>query len=482
MTWWDRLLRWEESHRFAVDASGAAVLWLVMGTIAVDLSAAPAAAHNGTRLAAAAMIAPLAWRRTRPVVSAVAVYTAALVHMLAGLPLIFPADLVVLVALYSLTVHGPRWAYRVGFGGAVVGTLLMTVLLGVHGAFYWPAAVVMSVVVGSMFLAVFAFGLVRRSRREHLEALVDRAERLEVERDQQAVIGAATERARIAREMHDIVAHSLSVMIAQADGGRYAAAADPAAATRALGTIAETGRAALTDMRRLLGVLRADAGTSRPGGTAADGPSPAGTAEPGPAGAAALVTTPQPAVDDLETLVAQMRVSGMRASLVRLGTPRHLPPGAGLTVYRIAQESLTNVLKHAGPDPSVTVMLQWLPRAVTLEVSDDGRGAAADSDGLGQGLVGMRERAAMFGGTVTAGPRPGGGYRVRVQLPTPSSASTGPAPATRATAAPPAPAPARSTTTDDAAAPAPRPPAPQPSAAARSGATAAPAPTEGHPA
>jgi signal transduction histidine kinase len=275
------------------------------------------------------------------------------------------------------------------------------------------------------------------------------------------------------------------VMIAQTDGGRYAAAADPAAATRALGTIAETGRAALTDMRRLLGVLRADAGTSRPGGTAADGaPSPAGAPGTAPADAAALVTTPQPAVDDLETLVAQMRASGMRASLVRLGTPRHLPPGAGLTVYRIAQESLTNVLKHAGPDPSVTVMLQWLPRAVTLEVSDDGRGAAADSDGLGQGLVGMRERAAMFGGTLTAGPRPGGGYRVRAQLPTPSSASAGPtAPATPATAAPPTPAPARTTTTtDDAAAPAPRPPAPQPSAAARSGATAAPAPTEGHPA
>jgi signal transduction histidine kinase len=103
-----------------------------------------------------------------------------------------------------------------------------------------------------------------------------------------------------------------------------------------------------------------------------------------------------------------------------MGEPRNLPPGAGLTVYRIAQESLTNVLKHAGPDPKVTVLVQWLPDAIVVEVSDDGRGASAGSDGFGQGLLGMRERATMFGGTVTAGPRPGGGFRVRAQLPTPT--------------------------------------------------------------
>ena len=106
--------------------------------------------------------------------------------------------------------------------------------------------------------------------------------------------------------------------------------------------------------------------------------------------------------------------------------PRTLPPGAGLTVYRIAQEALTNVLKHAGPDPVVTVLVQWLPDAIVVEVSDDGRGASADSDGLGQGLLGMRERATMFGGTVTAGPRPGGGFRVRARLPTPGDHATPP--------------------------------------------------------
>jgi len=126
-----------------------------------------------------------------------------------------------------------------------------------------------------------------------------------------------------------------------------------------------------------------------------------------------------PAADDIAELVEQLRSAGLRVTLIRLGEARNLPPGAGLTLYRVAQESLTNVLKHAGPDPEATVVLQWLPETVVLEVSDDGRGAAAGSDGLGQGLLGMRERTAMFGGSVTAGPRPGGGFRVRATLPSP---------------------------------------------------------------
>jgi len=244
--------------------------------------------------------------------------------------------------------------------------------------------------------------------------LVDRARRLETERDQQAQIATAAERTRIAREMHDIVAHSLSVIIAQADGGRYAAEAAPEAAVRSLTTIGETGRAALADMRRLLGVLRP--------------PGPPTTTHPHPSPAVVVAATgppppgdlvPQPAVADLERLVDQVRASGCRISLVRLGTPRTLPPGTGLTLFRICQESLTNVLKHAGPAATATVLLQWAPDAVVLEVADDGRGAAAPSDGGGQGLVGMRERAVMLGGTIAVGPRPGGGYRVRVQIPVP---------------------------------------------------------------
>ncbi|WNB86298.1 histidine kinase dimerization/phosphoacceptor domain-containing protein [Cellulomonas sp. ATA003] len=188
--------------------------------------------------------------------------------------------------------------------------MLAAVISGLTGYYDIVAAAGIAMFAGVTVVAVWASGLAKRARRETLLAWRDRAERLEVERDQQARIATAAERARIAREMHDIVAHSLSVVVAQADGGRYAAQADPDAAGRALGTIAETGRAALADMRRLLGVLRTD-----DDGDADDG------------GAAVLV--PQPADQDVERLVETMRDSGMTVSLVRMGTPGPCRPAPG---------------------------------------------------------------------------------------------------------------------------------------------------------
>ncbi|WP_315097865.1 sensor histidine kinase [uncultured Cellulomonas sp.] len=415
MTSWERLRRWKDENLFLVDAVGTAVLVLVMAVTSTDImsSSANAMRSFASPLLSVAVVAPLAWRRVNPAASAAGVYTAALLQLAFFSPLVVPADLAVLIALYSVTVHGPRWAHRV----AIVGALVGSVLLGgaMNGWYNAPGAVSTALFTGVLALSVWAFGLVRRSRRETIAALMDRARQLEIERDQQSQIATAAERARIAREMHDIVAHSLTVMIAQADGGRYAAEADPPAATRALGTIAETGRAALTDMRRLLGVLRGGTGREPEPGARTELTGPGGLAPAPSAG-----VSPQPAESDIGALVDQVRASGLRASLVRMGEPRNLPPGAGLTVYRIAQEALTNVLKHAGPDPLVTVLVQWLPDSIVLEVSDDGRGASADADGLGQGLVGMRERATMFGGTVAAGPRPGGGFRVRARLPTPA--------------------------------------------------------------
>jgi len=420
MTWWERLTRWEERHQLPIDLSAT----LLTGLVVVPLAASMApnwglSSYGGAVLALAAWL-PLGWRRRNPVASVVAVYVACLLHLLIGVPLVMPSDLAVLVALYSVTVHGPRWAHLTAMGSALVGNLAMVSGLLLQSWTGSAAEVAMSGIALWLFAsvtaaAVWAFGLVRRSRRVTIAALRDRAERLEVERDQQARIATAAERTRIAREMHDIVAHSLSVVVAQADGGRYAAAADPEAATRALGTIAETGRAALADMRRLLGVLREPERV--PGA-----PAPAGALAPGTAAAGAAPYTPQPAEHDLESLVEQVRSSGVRASLVRMGTPRRLPPGIGLTVYRICQEALTNVLKHGGPDVTVTVLAQWQPAALVLEITDDGRGAAADSDGAGQGLLGMRERATMVGGTLSAGPRPGGGFRVHAELPLPPGA------------------------------------------------------------
>lgn len=420
MTWWERLQTWEERHQLGIDATVTVLTGLVM----IPLGAGVATGWDRTPVAGVVLSAlvwlPLAWRRRNPVASVIAVYAAGLLHILLGMPTLMPADLAVLVALYSVTVHGPRWAHWTAIASAVVGALVMSVaLMATVGYRNAPelAATMMALWVFCCACAVaaWAFGLMRRSRREMITTLRDRAERLEVERDQQAQIATAAERTRIAREMHDIVAHSLSVVVAQADGGRYAAAADPDAATRALTTIAETGRAALADMRRLLGVLRDPA---------------AGGAAPG---TGATPYTPQPAEQDLESLVEQVRGSGARVSLVRMGTARRLPPGIGLTVYRICQEALTNVLKHAGPAPAVTVLVQWQPSALVLQVDDDGRGAAADSDGAGHGLLGMRERAAMVGGALTAAPRPGGGFRVRVELPLPPGApeldAAAPAPA-----------------------------------------------------
>ncbi len=236
-------------------------------------------------------------------------------------------------------------------------------------------------------VGVFAWWRLRvgRIRIEELEAALGRD--VEAER----AIAAAAERARIAREMHDVVAHTLSVVVAQADGGRFAASTDPEAAGNTLGTIAEVGRSALSEMRALLGLLRDSDEDAALG--------------------------PQPSLDDVPTLVAATRAGGLDVSFVTTGTPRPLPIGAGLAVYRIAQEALTNVLKHAGPKPRAFVQLTWEDSAVVLTVSDDGRGAAARDDGDGHGLAGMRERAAVFGGTLSAGPRAGGGYLVRATLP-----------------------------------------------------------------
>ena len=408
MNWYDALGKWSDDHRRIVDLVATVVVAFLTVPMTVLLSSDGAIwgdTDPGAFLVAVLallVVAPLAVRRTRPVVSVVLVYGAALLHMLLGIPALIPVDFAILVALFSVTVYGPRWAHRTAMGAGLGGCVVFGIIIGATERDFVAAVIFTLVFVGSTFLTTWAFGLVRRGRRETINALRDRALRLEIERDQHAMLATAAERSRIAREMHDIVAHSLSVMIAQADGGRYAAATDLDAASRTLGTIAETGRAALADMRRLLGVLRTDPGDAQ-----------------GQTTGTSTTLLPQPAAEDIETLVAQVRASGTRASLVRMGTPRTLPPGTGLTLYRVCQEALTNILKHAGPDPAVTILLTWARTSVRLEVDDDGRGASAATESPGHGLVGMRERAAMFGGTFAAGPRPGGGYRVVLELPLP---------------------------------------------------------------
>ena len=334
-------------------------------------SETPVAPTSEEILVSLALIAPLPFGPRAPVAVFASVMATCLVQ-LAITDNVLMADLAPLVALYYLIVYGPSRLAPIGVGLTVAGAVGMSALAsfpGVLDGFLVGAAVVIAYVLLAALLADR-----RVNRRDRLAAL-------EVERDQQAELGAARERARIARELHDVVAHSLAVMVAQADGGRYAAPEEPEAAGRALTQISETGRDALDQMRRLLGVLLA-----------------------GEQGA------------DLPGLVRRLAGAGLPVVLEVDGPPRELTPDVQSCIHRVAQEALTNVLRHAQSPQRVEVALRYLDREVELTVRDDGDGVST-GDGQGQGLAGMRERVALHGGTVRTGPRPGGGYEVRACLP-----------------------------------------------------------------
>jgi signal transduction histidine kinase len=376
-------------------------------------------------LLSVALSAPVAWRRAAPELSAGVVFGLAVLHVLSPNLLPLLADAAVLVAIYSLTAHGePVWARSAGLLAGLALSVAAVARWSLLPGLVFGASLSRSVenVRGLLALLVFeggflamtavlawGFGLLRRSQLARLGTLRDRARLVEVERDQQARLTTQSERARIARELHDVVAHSLAVMITQADGGRYAAASRPEAATEALDTIADTGRRALAEMRRLVGVLRDDA-----------------SGQPD-------ATSPQPGLDDVAGLVERVRAGGLAVTLESQGEPVQLPSGLGLAAFRIVQEGLTNVLGHAGPEVTARVCLWWSPSALTVDVVDDGRGAGAPtvSDGAGHGLLGMRERAGVYGGVVQAGPMPGGGWGVRAVLPLVEPAVDAPAPARR---------------------------------------------------
>ena len=233
-----------------------------------------------------------------------------------------------------------------------------------------------------------------RQRRALLISLQEKAARLEFERDQEGRLGAAAERARIAREMHDIVAHNLSVMIALADGATYAMDASPERAIEATRRVSSTGREALVEMRRLLGVLR-DQSTEHP-------------------------LAPQPGLDRLDELLARVHAAGIPVTMEMDGDPHALPDGVQLTVFRVAQEALTNTLKHAARPTRAHLALRCSAGQVDLEVTDSGDRELprrrSQVSGGGNGLRGMRERVAVYGGKLDAGPDPRGGWRVHLRL------------------------------------------------------------------
>nr|WSX50546.1 sensor histidine kinase [Streptomyces sp. NBC_00974] len=309
-------------------------------------------------------------------------------------------DVAMFVILFTVAASDvPRWVSRTALGWGFAAAPLYFVRFGVDKGTTGFQTLAYSLFMIVPFVLAWVMGDSLRTRRAYYAQLVERNQRLEKERAAQAQVAVAAERARIARELHDVVAHNVSVMVVQADGAAYVLDAAPEQAKEALQTISGTGRLALAEMRRLLGVLR--------------------TGEP----QESEDYVPQPDVEQIDVLVEQVRAAGLAVDFEVEGTPRKLPSGLELTAYRIVQEALTNARKHAGPDAKASVRLVYFDDGLGLLVEDDGRGAAHElyedggADGAGHGLIGMRERIGMVGGTLDAGPRPGGGFRISALLP-----------------------------------------------------------------
>ncbi|MFC0555704.1 sensor histidine kinase [Planotetraspora thailandica] len=336
---------------------------------------------------------PLAWRRAYPLGVNVAIGAAAAAYGATALPdLVTPVPLAGVVAIYSMAAWcGRRVSMIVG-----VFTAISVVVIAVVPA---TDSDFLDFSFATLLLGgAWVLGDSARVRRLHTAGLEARAAWLARERDFEARRAVTAERARIARELHDVVAHHVSMMVIQAEAGPVAAEHDVPGAVRAFDTIAGTGRQALVEMRRLLSVLRKET----------DGHEPS--------------LVPQPGVAQLPGLVERVRQAGLAATLDVEGEPVPLSAGVELSAYRIVQEALTNAVKHAGKVP-VRVHVRYGGQDLRIEVRDDGPASGAmptggrPHGGNGHGLIGMRERAHLFGGELTAGPDPDGGFTVRARLP-----------------------------------------------------------------
>ena len=338
----------------------------------------------------AAQSLPLVWRRRYPLAVSLVTGLATAAYGLAPYPdLAMPIPLGGVIGIYSVAAWGSRRAALLS--GAIAAAVLVVVLsLPRTDADLVDAAFVSFSLAGAWLLGDRA-----RVQRALAAQLAERAVRLERERAGEAQRAVASERARIARELHDVVAHHVSMMVVQAEAGPVGVEGDPARAAGAFEAIAATGRQALVEMRRLLGVLRGD-------------------------GDQAPSLAPQPGLADVGSLVEQVGRAGLRVELVVEGPEAPLPAGVDLSAYRIVQEALTNAVKHAGPGRA-RVLVRYGEHDLEVQVRDEGGAGPAlarpEGGRAGQGLVGMRERVNLFGGELRAGPGPGGGFTVDARLP-----------------------------------------------------------------
>lgn len=365
----------------------ALVLTFAVGSVVEALVAKHAHPHAFVAVIALGWSVPFLARRRYPLWAPLTACTAIVTLGLAtpeqtinALTMPFVAAL---AAAVSFGLIGDRRASIAGLA-ALVATAAVVAFQSAtpYADFFWTTLI--------LALAWF-FGAALGTRTEQARELRERVEFVEREQSFAAERAVAEERARIARELHDVVAHSVSVMVVQASGVRRLLGAGQERERDALLAVEQVGRQALTEMRRMLGVMRS--GDELP---------------------AALA--PQPGLDHLDRLIAQVEEAGLPVTLRVEGERPALSPGVDLSVYRIVQEGLTNTLKHA-KGAHAEVVIRYVDSAVELEIADDGPGPTAAADGIGHGLLGMRERVAFYGGTLDAGPREGGGFVLRAQLP-----------------------------------------------------------------
>ncbi|WP_136089705.1 sensor histidine kinase [Auritidibacter ignavus] len=456
--------RFSTNHPMAYDAIDAGLIWLVLVFPSNVLPVSdpsfwqlwywpPALPLEGigvyTLILATLHMATWVIRRRAPVFAAGVVVVLGLIQLALG-PMLIPSMVIIPMMVYNLAKNAPRWASLAGlitgvlaaiaYGLRVIYSLEHYVLTADHPALQTPltaeeraiqldftsttgdyylypapgtetfesrvvAGIMLTVICALLVLAPWAFGDLARTRKLAVSRLQDRARQLEVEATQERALAAADERNRIAREMHDIIAHSLQVIISQADGGRYAGTTNPQLALDTLDTVADTGRDALHQMRGLLGVLRDTETTDY---------------------------APQPGLADLDDLIATVQLTGLHVTLTSSGTPaRSLPAGAELVIYRTVQEALTNTGKHAGEDARASVMVRWRPTGVAVTIDDTGGTGESSQTGEsnqtgepgqtpppGHGLMGMRDRLNLYSGILSAGPRhDGSGFRVHAEIP-----------------------------------------------------------------
>lgn len=347
--------------------------------------------------AALAMTAPLAWRRRAPLAVLAVIFAPLFAMRAAGHSL--DSAYIMLVLLVAFHAVGAYLERRRAIAGLVLGLSLLAALLTAESLLASSGDPEPPVVEDFVFLSVilgvvWAGSVALRERSLRTGELERRADRLEREREERARAAVAEERGRIARELHDVVAHSVSVIAVQTGSMRRRLSRERPEDAEQLAAVERTARQALAEMRRMLGLLRADG----------DEPSLA----------------PQPGVEQVDRLVEQVRSAGLPVELSVEGEQRSLPPGVDLAAYRIVQEALTNVLKHAGAE-GASVALRYGERGVELEISDDGRGPNGTPTEGGHGLVGMRERVALYGGSLRTGAGHNGGFTVLAHLPFPAA-------------------------------------------------------------